>query len=296
MRRLVLHALASWVLAAVLAAAAAAKLAHPRASRDALGSLTAAAGRDAWILWSGVVALELVLAAGLALQRDAAALAASVTMFAFGAALTRALWAGHAGAPCGCFGARSRVSRFAVGRAVALGLALAVVPLLPRDDLATDTWLTLGLALALTAVAVLGVAVLALAREVGLLRLALGPQAALEVPEEGPPLGSDSGLSTHLDPRPGAPLGLAVFTSEGCRLCRLLEPQVAALARDPHVDVVVLDEVRDADHWARLAVPGSPYAVAIDRSGRVLAKGTFNSLGQLESVLATAERRMVAHA
>jgi hypothetical protein len=38
-------------------------------------------------------------------------------------------------------------------------------------------------------------------------------------------------------------------------------------------------------------VPGSPFAVAIGRDGRVLAKGTFNSLAQLESVLATAERR-----
>ncbi len=291
-----LHALASWVLAAVLLAAAAAKLARPRASSGALGGLTGLAGRDAWILWAGLVALELVLAAGLALERDAAALIASVTMFAFGAGLTQALWAGRAGAPCGCFGARSRVSRFAVGRAVALGIALAVVPLLPRGDLAADTWLTLGLGAALVAVAVLGVAVLALAREVGLLRLALGPQAALEVPEEGPPLGSDSGLAPYLDPRPGAPLGLAVFTSEGCRLCRLLEPQVASLARDPHVDVLVLDELRDAGHWERLEVPGSPYAVAVDRTGRVLAKGTFNSLGQLESVLATAERRLVAHA
>jgi hypothetical protein len=32
--------------------------------------------------------------------------------------------------------------------------------------------------------------------------------------------------------------------------------------------------------------------VALRRDGRVLAKGTFNSLAQLESVLGTAERRM----
>src|SRR5216684_8355151 len=38
-------------------------------------------------------------------------------------------------------------------------------------------------------------------------------------------------------------------------------------------------------------VPGSPYAVVLGLDGTVLAKGTFNSLGQLESVLATAERR-----
>jgi hypothetical protein len=40
-----------------------------------------------------------------------------------------------------------------------------------------------------------------------------------------------------------------------------------------------------------MSIPGSPFAVAIDREGTVLAKGTFNNLAQLESVLATAERR-----
>ena len=38
-------------------------------------------------------------------------------------------------------------------------------------------------------------------------------------------------------------------------------------------------------------MPGSPFAVALDADGTVLAKGTFNSGGQLESVLAAAERR-----
>ena len=38
-------------------------------------------------------------------------------------------------------------------------------------------------------------------------------------------------------------------------------------------------------------VPGSPFAVAIGGDGTVLAKGTFNTGAQLESVLATAERR-----
>jgi hypothetical protein len=41
-------------------------------------------------------------------------------------------------------------------------------------------------------------------------------------------------------------------------------------------------------------VPGSPYAVALDLDGTVLAKGTFNNLAQLESVVATAERRRAA--
>jgi hypothetical protein len=287
----VLHVAVRCALAAVLAAAAFAKLARPAESRTAIAGLAGVA-RAGGALWAGLVVLELGLAAGVALGLDAAALAASVLMLAFAAVLGRALAAGRAGAPCGCFGARSRVGRWAVARALALAAAFLALPFVPREDLATDTWLAIGLGVALVAVAALGVAVLALAREIGMLRLAIGPQSALDIPEEGPPLGSDSGLATHVDPRPGAILALAVFTSDGCRLCRALRPAVEALGRDPHVALVELDEVRHAEHWERLGVPGSPYAVAMDPAGVVLAKGTFNSLAQLESVLATAERRL----
>jgi hypothetical protein len=74
-------------------------------------------------------------------------------------------------------------------------------------------------------------------------------------------------------------------------VCRTLEPAVEYFARDPMVTLHTFDEQRDAAAWRALDVPGSPYAVALGLDGTVLAKGTFNSLGQLESVLATAERR-----
>jgi hypothetical protein len=293
-----LHVVVRCVLAAVLLAAAAAKVARAGESRDALGALlrTPTAGPPAWAPFAGVVLAELTLAGGVIAGLDAAALAASVFLLGSAAVLGRALAAGQAGAPCGCFGARSRVSRLGVVRALALAAAFLAVPFVPHADPSADAWLAAGLALALVAVAVLGLVVLALAREVGMLRLAVGPQSALEIPEEGPPVGADTGLSGHLDPRVDASvLGLAVFTSEGCRLCQKLAPAVRSLARDPHVDLFLLDEARDAAHWRRLDIPGSPYAIAIDAQGRVLAKGTFNSLPQLESVLATAERRRAEH-
>ena len=292
-----LHVAARCTLALVLLAAAVSKLRDGRAGRDALANLVPAS--VAGPVWPALIALELALAGGVALGLDAAALAAAALLLAGAGLLARALRAGRDGAACGCFGARSRVTRAAVARNVVLAAAFAALPLLPRSGLTTDTWLAIGLVAALVAVAVLAVAVAALAREVGMLRLAIGPQSALEVPEEGPPLGSDSGLAMHLDPRvglDGLPLALAVFSSEGCRLCRALAPAVAALGRDPHVHLLELDEVRDAEHWDRLGIPGSPYAVAMDRAGTVLAKGTFNSLGQLESVLAAAERRIEAPA
>ncbi|HEV2821021.1 MAG TPA: MauE/DoxX family redox-associated membrane protein [Solirubrobacteraceae bacterium] len=283
------------VPAVVLLSAAAMKLRRPAASRDALATMLPgpmARGGGPAVAWTALVALEIGLGAGVAAGSQAAALAAAALMAAFAAALARALAKGWAGTPCGCFGARSTVSRAAVVRALALAAAFAAVPFIPEVDPSPVAWLAAGLALALVGMALLAVAMLALAREVGSLRLALGPQQALELTGEGPPLGADAGLRNAFDPRPGAQLALAVFTSEACHLCQALRPAVASLARDPHVTVAVFDEVEHADAWRALAIPGSPYAIALDADGLVRAKGTFNTLAQLESVLATAERRL----
>ena len=72
---------------------------------------------------------------------------------------------------------------------------------------------------------------------------------------------------------------------------RVPEPAIASLADHPALSVATFDEVTDAGVWSDLRIPGSPFAIALDPDGTVLAKGTFNNLAQLESVLATAERR-----
>src|SRR4051812_46291899 len=100
-----LHVVLRCVLAAVLVAAAGAKLVRPGESRDALKSLAG------WLPLPALVLAELALAAGVAAGRDAAALAASVFFLAGAALLGRALAEGRDGALCGCFGARSKVSR-----------------------------------------------------------------------------------------------------------------------------------------------------------------------------------------
>ena len=84
-------------------------------------------------------------------------------MFAAGQAA--ALASGRAGAPCACFGARGRVGRASLARVSLLAIAFAVLPVLDRRSVSTDEWLTLGLGAALLCVVALGVAVLALARE-----------------------------------------------------------------------------------------------------------------------------------
>jgi hypothetical protein len=75
-------------------------------------------------------------------------------------------------------------------------------------------------------------------------------------------------------------------------MCRVLAPAIATFGAHPSVVLRTFDEVEDADAWSAADVPGSPFAVALDPlDATVLAKGTFNGLGQLESVLATAQHR-----
>jgi hypothetical protein len=274
-------------LGAVLAGSALLKLADGPRTRAALGTYGIRDETAARLVWGVLIAVELVLAVLVVIGVEAAAWAGALLFAGFAIAQAVALFSGRAGAPCACFGARGRVGRGSLARAGALAVAFAVLPLLDRQEPSTDGWLGIGLAFALLGVAALGVAVLALARELAALRGEIDPRGALEIPEEGPELGGRTAL---MEVEPGR-LGLAVFTSEGCGMCRALAPAIEALGRDPLVRLRTFDEVRDAHAWAAAGIPGSPFAVALDEHGTVLAKGTFNTAGQLESVLATAERR-----
>jgi hypothetical protein len=271
-----------FALAAVLLGSAAAKLASGGRGRLALASY-GLHGRVAAAAWAGTIALEAVLGIAVATGLPGAAEAAAVLLGLFTLLLVAAIARGRAGRPCGCFGSRSRIGWAAVARSACLALAFALLPFLPDASLSTEGWLGAGLAVALVGVAALAVALLALAREVGELRLAVVPQAALSLDHEGPELGGRVGLIERFEGR--AQLAVAVFTSAGCSLCAALEPSLRLLARDPEVELRLFDEHEDAEAWESLAVPGSPYAVVIAPDGEVLAKGTFNSLYQLESLL-----------
>ncbi len=189
-----------------------------------------------------------------------------------------ALLRGRAGAPCGCFGAKSRVGVGAVLRNALLAAAFAAAPSIPSGWPSRDGWLAIGLAVTFALVLALSVAVLALAREVGLLRLRLGGESALEIASEGPPLGEHVGLIHRFRPDNRTRLALAVFSSEGCALCKSLEPVVAAFRREPLVAVEVFDEIRDAEVWANLGIPGSPFAVALGRDGARTRQGDVQQL------------------
>lgn len=286
-----IEAVAGIFLALTLVAAALLKVGNPAAARASLSTFGIVGARASAVALGVLVAVELALAVGVAAGLNAAAYAAAALMLAFAAVIAWALSHGRAGAPCACFGARSRVTPLALGRNLALGAAFAVLPLIDSPEPSTDQWLAIGLGLALLACAGLAVALLALAREVGMLRLQAGSQGALEIADEGPELGLRApALAAGLH-KQGATLGLAVFVSDGCHVCHTLEPSIRSLAAEPGLAVGVFEEVRDAEMWQALEIPGSPFAIAADLDGTVLAKGTFNNLAQLESVAATAARR-----
>lgn len=283
--------IARFVLALVLAGSAALKLASPASSRAALATFELHGERLRWLAWATLVVVELALATAVAAGSDEACWLAALLLAMFAAALVGAILRGRIGAPCACFGSRSTVGWTSVLRNLFLAAAFAVLPFLPERSLSTEQWLGAGVVVALLLCLGLGVAVLALAREVGMLRLRLGPAAALEIPEEGPELGEPLALIGRFAGMGERSLALAVFTSEGCRVCKSLKPAIATLADHPAVAVETFDEVADSDVWRELRIPGSPFSIALDPDGVVLSKGTFNNLAQLESVLATAEAR-----
>ena len=279
------------VLGLILAGSAVLKLASPASSRAALATFDLHGEYTRWAAWILLIAIELGVAIEVIAGSDTAAWLAAAFLAFFAAALVGAILRGRAGAPCACFGSHSTVGWTSVARNLVLAACFALLPLLPDGNPSTEGWLGLGLIVALVACAALALAVLALAREVGMLRLRLGPAAALEIPHEGPELGRRIPLVGRFPRLRADGIGIAVFTSAGCHVCRGLAPAIASLGGDPDLNVEVFDESFDSDVWQEYAIPGSPYALAIDADGIVLAKGTFNNLAQLESVVGTASSR-----
>ncbi len=144
--------------------------------------------------------------------------------------------------------------------------------------------------------AALAVVVVALARQVGVLHLRLAPVGALEVDEEGPPLGStpEPRLASPKEGErlvlggPGEPR-LVAFVSATCPICDALRPSLPAAARAAGLRPQVISD-RDAER--AFAVPGVPFVVVLDDLGVVRSKGTVNTLEQIDGLIDTARRRM----
>jgi hypothetical protein len=140
------------------------------------------------------------------------------------------------------------------------------------------------------------VVVVALARQVGTLHLRLGPRGALEIDDEGPPLGEAlPSVTARAADGDRVALGgpgagrLVLFSSPTCIVCREVAPGVPAAARAAGLEAQVL---HDPDAERAFEVPGTPFLVVLDEAGIVRAKGTVNNLEQMEGLVDTAARRM----
>jgi uncharacterized membrane protein YphA (DoxX/SURF4 family) len=244
--------------------------------------------------WRGAALTALTgieLATGILLLAGvrAAGVAAVVLGGVFIAALASVRARGVRRLRCGCFGAKERSTDLLLGRAVlftgiaAFGAFADVEVGRPSSD-----------AIVFAALVVFGLAVLALAalvlalyRQVGLLTMRLGPGVALELAEEGPPVGD---VAPELDGLNRVGEELIAFFSADCRLCRAIAPGVRAFEREG-MPVRTVYEHEEPSVFERWGVPGTPFLVHVV-DGFVAAKGTVNSLEQLDGLIAVGSARM----
>jgi methylamine dehydrogenase accessory protein MauD len=164
----------------------------------------------------------------------------------------------------------------------------------------------------------LAVAVLALARQIGVLHMRVAPAGAL-TPATGPAVGDPSPI-LDLATLDGARVSigrelsagrrqLLMFVSPICPICKHLIPVAKSFARRENLDVVFVgdDEASDLRRMiADLGIAGLPFvngsaagrafnvdklphAVLLDEAGVILSKGLVNSREHLESLVVSHE-------
>lgn len=163
--------------------------------------------------------------------------------------------------------------------------------------------------------------VVSLARQIGTLHLRLGPRGALEVDDEGPPIG-DAPVATDVVRADGTTVTVGgpshpqvlLFVSPTCHVCEQVMPSIGVAAKAKGMDALVLSDTDQLETKhvfskrrldvpvasgqeliAKYRVPGTPYVVILDELGVVRGKGTINNLEQLEGLLDTAQRRAEEH-
>jgi len=174
---------------------------------------------------------------------------------------------------------------------------------------------SIGVVFSIVSCVLLLLAVLGLARQLGVLLARTAPTRA-QPTVEGPDIGSliepvvlpgYAGSTIPITPTKGLKQ-LLVFTDPSCSTCKDLMPAVRAFAAAYRDDIRVTilsrseENERDlllaadlapvgigvasaTDLHQRLQVLGVPYAILLDTDNKVLAKGTVNTLEQMESLL-----------
>lgn len=160
----------------------------------------------------------------------------------------------------------------------------------------------------------MGVALLALARQVGVLHIRVAPAGALAT-SGGPDVGSATGAipAQTLDGRMiavgghahGVKLRLLLFVSAQCPLCKAVIPMATSFAQAERVALTFVGDDDPAAQRAMIAQHGLqghdfvngpevgqayavaklPFAVLLDEEGAILSKGLVNSREHLESLV-----------
>lgn len=135
------------------------------------------------------------------------------------------------------------------------------------------------------AVVVLGLAVVVLLRQIGVLHARLRPQG-VHPANEGPALDVPAPLTGGFA-FGSAEVTLIAFTSPDCTLCAALLPSLHALEEQyRNLSLRVVSHGPDTVGIFRAyRVTSTPYVVAVDRSGTVRGGGVANTLEQVEVLL-----------
>jgi methylamine dehydrogenase accessory protein MauD len=169
----------------------------------------------------------------------------------------------------------------------------------------------------------LGLALLALARQVGVLHVRLAPAGAL-LSGKGPAVGEPAPVldAVSLDGAPvviGKPLAngrtqLLLFVSPSCPLCKDLIPIARNFAKTERLDIVFVGDDEVSEQRAMVArldmgslpfvnssivgrafhVDRLPHAALIGADGTLISKGLVNSREHLESMITAHEMGMVS--
>ena len=289
-----LSTIAQIVVGLILLLAAGAKLRRRQDFPDGLtayGVPSRYARPAAWAVMVVEAAVGFMLIFGIALPFSAyAAVALGV---GFVAALAWARLRGVERLRCGCFGASEGRTTHLLLRAGGFTLIAVFAALTESVDVSVSSGTVIAVVLVILSLAVVGLTLLvfALYRQVGVLTLRIGPRVPFELAEEGPELGQ---AAPALDGLRGRRSEVVFFFSSTCRICRQLSAGVAALARQG-MAVRVVEEELEEDAFARWNVPGTPFVVHLV-DGVVAAKGTVNTLEELEALVDTGRARVNAAA
>jgi len=167
----------------------------------------------------------------------------------------------------------------------------------------------------------LGLALVALARQVGVLHLRVAPAGAL-MTGKGPVVGEPAPVmeATTLDGAAlaiGKPRGakqLLLFVSPHCPLCKALIPVAKNFARTEKLDIVFVGDDQESEQRAMIEnleigslpfvnssiigrayqVDRLPHAVLIGEDGKLLSRGLVNSREHLESLITAHELGVVS--